>query len=62
VASDRNEIKKFGFTLSAKKSNPPIKDRISSANKLFECEILLVNEDMCPETVAGLSTGGEGIV
>ena len=46
--SDLATLRQAGFTVRAKKSNPPVKDRIASVNKAFEDCKLWVNSRACP--------------
>jgi len=38
------------FRVRAKKSNPPVKDRLMAVNKALESGALRINQKMCPET------------
>lgn len=48
-ASDIALLEKH-FSVRAKKSNPPVKDRVMAVNKALESGMLRVNEKRCPET------------
>jgi hypothetical protein len=41
-------LRQFGFTVRAKKKNPPVKDRIAAVNKAFEDGKLWINVQACP--------------
>ena len=46
--SDLAILRQFGFTVRAKKKNPPVKDRIAAVNKAFEDGKLWINVQACP--------------
>lgn len=48
-ASDIALLEKH-FSVRAKRSNPPVKDRVMSVNKALESGMVKVNEKRCPET------------
>lgn len=54
TVSDHKLLKKAGFKVKALKSNPLVKERVMSVNKLFELGILRINIETCPELVASL--------
>jgi hypothetical protein len=46
--SDLAILRQFGFTVRAKKKNPPVKDRVAAVNKAFEDGKLWINVQACP--------------
>lgn len=48
--SDIGLLRKAGFTIRAKASNPRVKDRVLAVNMGFQSRKLWVNPDTCPET------------
>ena len=48
--SDIGLLRKAGFTIRAKDSNPRVKDRVLAVNMGFQSRKLWVNPDTCPET------------
>ena len=53
--SDIGLLRKAGFTIRAKDSNPRVKDRVLAVNMGFQSRKLWVNPDTCPETARCLS-------
>lgn len=47
--SDISLLKMAGFKIKAKQSNPLVKDRVLSANKAFNSNLLFVNDIICKE-------------
>jgi len=56
--TDIQILKDYGFTVYARSSNPPVRDRINSMNGLLAHNKLLVNTDMCPELTFALESQG----
>jgi PBSX family phage terminase large subunit len=52
--SDHSLLKKAGFLVKVRKSNPFVKDRIASVNGAFEHFKLFVNTENCPEYTEAL--------
>ncbi len=52
--SDHKLLKDAGFTVRVLPSNPLVKDRVQSVNKLFSDGRLKINTAKCPETTAAL--------
>ena len=48
--SDIHLLRQAGFTVRAKDSNPRVKDRIMAANAGFDHDLVMINDDACPET------------
>jgi len=47
--SDIYLLNQAGFTVKAKNSNPRVKDRIMAANGAFDHNMVMINDDKCPE-------------
>lgn len=47
--SDIALLEKAGFSVRAKDANPPVKDRVTSANACFSHGRVFVNDEKCPE-------------
>lgn len=48
--SDIYLLNQANFSVRAKDSNPRVKDRIMAANGAFDHNIVMINDDKCPET------------
>lgn len=49
TVTDHKLLKKAGFVVKKLSSNPLVRDRVASVNKLFEEGVLFINTDTCPE-------------
>ncbi len=56
--SDIQLIKQAGFKINAPKSNPLIRNRVNSVNKLLAHEQVMINTKTCPELTYALETQG----
>lgn len=56
--SDIGLLRKAGFTIRAKNSNPRVKDRVLAVNMGFQNRKVWVNPDTCPETARCLEQQG----
>jgi len=59
--SDIAVLRQFGFTVRAKKANPPVKDRVAAVNKAFEDCKLWVNSKACPTIADCLEQQAYGV-
>ena len=50
TTSDHKLLKLAGFKVKVLPSNPLVKDRVQSVNKMYEQGQLLINTETCPET------------
>ena len=50
TTSDHKLLKAAGFSVRVLPSNPLVKDRVQSVNKLYEERRLLINTETCPDT------------
>ena len=47
--SDIHLLRQAGFTVKAKEANPRVKDRIMATNSAFDHNLVMINDDECPE-------------